>query len=141
MSTWNLEEGLSLVRAIQPGAKGYGFHVALAGGVLNKGTSDKDIDLVFLPFNNKKYPEDLTGMMEWLTKMWGIPVPIESYEYEPISREELQTTKGEARADFFVLQNGEGNFYYARKVESTGSCYRSKWKFTRDGDRIEIFVV
>ncbi len=46
--TWTLEEALILVRALQPTAWQYGYHLCLGGGVLNKGVSSKDLDLYFL---------------------------------------------------------------------------------------------
>lgn len=46
-SKWTLEEGLTLVRLIEPIAVLHGYHTALAGGVLHRGTSDKDVDIVF----------------------------------------------------------------------------------------------
>lgn len=44
---WTLEEGVKLARMVEPHAQKFGFHVALAGGVLMKGRSDKDVDLLF----------------------------------------------------------------------------------------------
>jgi len=44
---WTLEEALIIVRELEAGL--IGWHVALAGGVLHKGKSDHDLDLVFFP--------------------------------------------------------------------------------------------
>ena len=49
---WELDEVLKLVRELQPKCHALQYHVALGGGVLNKGYSDKDLDLFFFPFNN-----------------------------------------------------------------------------------------
>lgn len=49
---WTLDEALTVIRDLQPRIKALGWHVALAGGVLNVGRSDKDLDLVFLPLQN-----------------------------------------------------------------------------------------
>lgn len=47
---WTLEEALRFVRELQTGvATPNGFHLALGGGVLNNGDSNKDLDLYFLP--------------------------------------------------------------------------------------------
>lgn len=72
-TTWDLEDGLKLVRAIQPEAKKFGYHVALGGSVLNDGLSEKDIDLYFLPFENEKVAKgDQEGLLDWLEKIWGL---------------------------------------------------------------------
>lgn len=55
-STWKLGEALALIKSIQTRIKKLGFHVCLAGGVLNVGYSQKDLDLVFLPLWNDKQP-------------------------------------------------------------------------------------
>lgn len=46
---WTLEQALEIVRDLEEGL--IGWHVALAGGVLQKGHSDHDLDLVFFPRN------------------------------------------------------------------------------------------
>lgn len=46
---WTMEQGLVVVRTLQPLAQLFGYHIALGGGVLNRGASDKDLDLYFLP--------------------------------------------------------------------------------------------
>ncbi len=69
---WTLDDGLKLVRGLQPNAKRYGYHMTLGGSVLNLGISSKDIDLYFLPFNNSKVAkEDPYALIEWLARMWG----------------------------------------------------------------------
>ena len=49
---WTLQEALQLIRDLQPQLKPLHYHVALGGGVLNKGTSQKDLDLYLLRFDN-----------------------------------------------------------------------------------------
>ena len=49
---WELDEALILLRELQPKCHALQYHVALGGGVLNRGYSDKDLDLFFFPFNN-----------------------------------------------------------------------------------------
>lgn len=74
MTPWTLEDGLKLIRAIQNDSREFGYHVALGGGVLNRGESEKDIDLYFLPLDNPALPApNLDGLVKWLTKLWGIP--------------------------------------------------------------------
>ncbi len=71
-SVWTLETALTTVRAIQPMLKVLGYHVALAGGTLNRGFSEKDLDLVFLPLTNDKAP-DVAPLMTFLAATFGQP--------------------------------------------------------------------
>lgn len=47
---WTLDEALALVRLWQPSAHVAGWHLALAGGVLNHGISTHDLDIVVMKF-------------------------------------------------------------------------------------------
>lgn len=47
-----LMDALVLVRKLQPAFNGCGWHIALGGGLLNKGFSDHDLDLVVYPHNS-----------------------------------------------------------------------------------------
>lgn len=44
-----LEEGVDTARKLEEVAKNCGFHVALTGGVLYRGSSRKDVDIVVYP--------------------------------------------------------------------------------------------
>lgn len=46
---WTLEQGLEVLRRINPLVRPHGYYTALTGGVLFKGESDKDLDIVLLP--------------------------------------------------------------------------------------------
>lgn len=46
---WTLEQGLALARQLEPIAMQHNAHVALGGGVLHLGGSDKDLDLFIYP--------------------------------------------------------------------------------------------
>ena len=48
-TNWGLDNAVDLIRKLQPEARRSGYHLALAGGVLNVGHSDKDLDIVALP--------------------------------------------------------------------------------------------
>lgn len=56
-TAWNLVEALEFVAALSPVAKKAGYAVALAGSVLAKGKSEKDLDLVLFPLRTDKSPE------------------------------------------------------------------------------------
>lgn len=49
---WTLEEGLQVIRNIDPYVRDFGHCCALTGGVLFKGVSDKDLDIIITPFEN-----------------------------------------------------------------------------------------
>lgn len=68
---WKLEDGLRLVRALQEQTKDFGYHITLGGSVLNAGESENDLDLYFLPYTGMEAND--TGLVEWLTSLWGRP--------------------------------------------------------------------
>jgi hypothetical protein len=45
---WTLDNALPLIRRISPIARRHGFALALYGSVLDKGESEKDLDLFFI---------------------------------------------------------------------------------------------
>lgn len=49
VSHWTLEEGLIVVRELEGKLAGLGWHFALAGGVLMRGESDHDLDVLVYP--------------------------------------------------------------------------------------------
>ena len=108
---WDLEEALGLVRAVQPQTRQFGFHLCLGGGVLNRGWSDKDLDLYFLPMNGggaPDAPERVEKLLAWMESLWG--------KWEKLG--------GDAYPDF------EYDLPYVAKV-----------KFDYDGLRIDAFVL
>jgi hypothetical protein len=46
MAKWLLDDALNLFRMLQDRAKSYGYCLAIGGGVVNKGWSDNDLDIV-----------------------------------------------------------------------------------------------
>lgn len=66
---WTLLKALTLIRGTQETAKGYGYHICLGGGVLNKGVSNKDLDLYFIPLINDGM--DPKGLVQSLEIGWG----------------------------------------------------------------------
>ena len=99
---WVLDEALEIIRALQPESRRFGYHLCLGGGVLNKGESDKDLDLYFLPLGNQhSNPRELVS---WLSNMWGTPRDMaEDYPDEPPYLERLKFMYGQLRVDVFVL--------------------------------------
>lgn len=100
---WTLIEALLLIRKIQPEIHAMKYHVCLAGGVLNNGQSDKDVDLVFLPITNEEIPE-LSDLCGWFDKTWGMaqdnctdPDPAKSLRYQ------ASYIHNDKRIDVFVV--------------------------------------
>jgi hypothetical protein len=102
---WTLDEALEVIRALQPITRDYSYHLALGGGVLNKGTSDKDLDLYFLPLDNgsETKPNELAA---YLDEIWGVGEPIggEGYQdMEGIIKRKYKYGR-DARIDAFIFQ-------------------------------------
>lgn len=100
---WTLDEALDLIRRIQPKLKPLGYHVCLGGGVLNIGSSEKDLDLFFVPLTNVDRPE-LDPLVFWMGGQWGT-------RYEGITdaipcislREQASYRWNDKRIDVFVV--------------------------------------
>ena len=65
---WTLDSALQLIRNLQPGCEERGWYLALAGGVLNKGHSTGDLDLVAMP---KYYRSNMEDLYSYLSKEFG----------------------------------------------------------------------
>lgn len=70
---WDLHDALKIIRETQETAKGFGFHISLAGGVLNKGFSENDLDLLFIPLSGHDIVKDYRGLEQSLEIGWGVP--------------------------------------------------------------------
>lgn len=79
---WTLDDALKLIRALQPESRRFGYHLCLGGGVLNKGESEKDLDLYFIQLNRSNNPPKPDDLVSWLTNLWGQPEEIMGYEPE-----------------------------------------------------------
>lgn len=66
---WALADALKLIRETQATARSFGFHICLGGGVLNRGTSEKDVDLYLLPLI--EVPQNTEGLLASLEIGWG----------------------------------------------------------------------
>ena len=75
---WTLDEALALVRSLQPLANREGYHIALGGGVLNKGLSFHDVDLYFLPMDGREKGEMLGVLIDYFKSP---PRPLGAQDY------------------------------------------------------------
>ncbi len=65
MGAWHLTafDGLMFVRALERELKTVGRHCALAGSVLHRGQSDKDVDIIVFPRKKRSIPRpNMRGM-------------------------------------------------------------------------------
>lgn len=103
---WGLDDALTLVRQLQKEVRPFGYHIALGGGVLNKGMSEKDLDLYFLPL--VEHAQNYTKMMYLLVERFGAAIDIGSggNERDNIYKDKVQFVNGGKRVDVFVVDGG-----------------------------------
>jgi hypothetical protein len=151
---WELSEGVALVRAIQTRVREFGYHVALGGGVLNRGGSDKDLDLYFHPMCNEEIKEDYIALVDFLRSIWGEAIPlgqdygaphhdVEDYDEPPVL-EYRANQLNDWEQPFRLNRNNpfwdENPPIY--KIKKPKEVYKLKVKFVRGGgDRIDVFIV
>ena len=103
---WSLESALPLVvRNLQPDTRQFNYHLALGGGVLNTGRSDKDVDLYLLPLDVDETP-DTEGLVRYLDALWGPGESLLNPEYPATQSHYKHKRKysiNGARADVFIL--------------------------------------
>jgi hypothetical protein len=152
---WELKDGLDLVRAIQSRTREFGYHVALGGGVLNRGGSDKDIDLYFHPMCNPDLKEDSAGLMNFLMSIWGKAEDIdkdygevegEDEDYWAPPQEPLWHVNddlgGALRQLVQPAQVPAWHVEYKAFKAKPRKIYKYRSKFIRGGgDRIDVFIL
>lgn len=81
---WHLQEALQLIRNIQPNVRKFGYHICLGGSILNKGMSDNDLDLYFIPLEpDSDEPESNRLLLtDYLFTIFGAPEINEDYSDE-----------------------------------------------------------
>lgn len=157
---WSLDEGLRLIRALQPEAKRFGYHISLGGGVLNRGFSYKDLDLYFIPMENEELKQDTGALLKYLTDSWGAPTDIGKV-YEAMEPMDLDDGGGVAykligkpklhamnKVDYesFIFSSGSTSVntsYLVKDEQQERSVYKHKLKFIRgeEHERIDVFVM
>lgn len=95
---WSMDAALAFIRELQPALHSRLYHVAMGGGVLNKGFSEKDLDLYLFPFDNAVYEP----ILPYLEELWGPSTPLSS----EINREERgypQDMNFKTKVKFFLM--------------------------------------
>lgn len=159
MKIWTLDDGVKLVRALQPEMKKLGYHLALGGSVLNCGESVKDLDLYALPLGNPEIDESATRVIDLLAKLWGNNFDeIRGYAEEPEEFDrveflaEPQDYHAPARGLVDVAEMfGAAPVYnpvppdelvFTKAKKQKRPVYQFKLKWIRPGgDRIDVFIV
>ena len=101
---WTLKDALDLIRGLQPESRKHGYHLCLGGSVLNKGESQKDLDLYFLSLGGNTQPRP-TELINWLESIWGFSAPIGGGLYPPEANYPYKSmfNYGGLRIDVFVI--------------------------------------
>lgn len=105
MKMWTIEEGLEFVRRLQPGAAERGFNLSLGGGVLNKGESLHDLDVVVAPAKDAK--PDVEAFVDWVSDAASLTIALpRSRRWNGAMR--LVTTMDQLarQIDFFIVDVG-----------------------------------
>jgi len=79
---WALNEALALIRRIQPLVRPFNYHLAIGGGVLNKGYSTKDLDLYCIPFSERGPDSD--GLRAFFVTEFGPEFTLGGPNVDPV---------------------------------------------------------
>lgn len=91
MSTYiHLHTALATIREIDPICRKHGYFCGLTGGVLLKGESYKDLDIMLMPLNIEELPKDFDGLVKVLKEKWGECATYEPYK-EPVDESHYGT--------------------------------------------------
>ncbi len=104
---WGINDALALVRELQPKLHLRKYHVAMGGGVLNKGYSEKDLDLYIFPFNGA---DTIEPILPYLESVLGGSTDIGSdkdgYPADPSFQVRVKFQIPQGRIDVFITKNG-----------------------------------
>lgn len=147
---WDLNAALELIRILQPKVREFNYHICLGGGVLNKGFSDKDLDLYFMLMESKGAPER-EKLLDYLKSMWGEPTELGGKKIEPEPPPTAIRTQINGR--WYVLDSGLWNsdtntmgawapwFPTEAEYPDDPQCvFEAKLKYMRGEDRIDCFI-
>lgn len=141
---WTMKEALGLIQALQPETRRFGYHLCLGGGVLNKGESQKDLDLYFLTLDNGKdsQPEKLK---DWLVSVWGEAADIGKSYIEEYKQQRLTAEMASDSSFITYYYDSLQRTMLPRKkpamIQQFKSDYAFKLKFNYSGMRIDVFII
>jgi len=100
---WTIGEGIAYVRKLEDHLHDKGFHAALSGGVLWKGSSTKDLDIILYPHTSDtcSFYHNLEPLMEGM-----IDGPWKEVDHEEYGDAKLvmKAKVNGKTVDFFLLQ-------------------------------------
>jgi len=105
---WRREEAVWVIERLEPVMANLGAHVALAGSVAYRGTSDKDLDLILYPHQAVEgVPFDWFLAKVELEKFFAAPAIVDcggTSQLRDAKKVSWLTTPKGKRVDFFFLQ-------------------------------------
>lgn len=102
---WTLELGLAVARIVQTIVVDHGAHVGLTGGVLLRGQSEKDLDILIYPHDSSK-GYNVYAIQVALKDEFSDWRKCEATKYHSRDGKEVWTTNYYgARVDFFFLMS------------------------------------
>lgn len=61
---WTLAEAVDLIHELQPIVRELNYHITIGGGVINAGSSEKDLDLWIIPLNGyESHAHDIVSLL------------------------------------------------------------------------------
>lgn len=96
-SLWKIEDAIQFARTIEERIAPQ-YHVALAGGCLLRGFSDKDVDLIFYPHTTLA-----TAEPDLILKDAGLTV-VQKCEFKYVGKTVFECEQDGKRIDIFFLQ-------------------------------------
>lgn len=144
LSPWTINDAVDMVKELRPLIKDLGYFVTIGGGVLERGSSQNDLDLFLLPLRSDKIEKNPAGVVELLQKLWGYYRNLRvDYEEAPRNRPIPPPRVREADDDLDEDREPEDLPAYGLPAEKrTVSIYSHAMSFTRNGDdKIDVFIV
>lgn len=100
---WTLESGIEVCRVVEALLDPAGFHCALGGGVMKKGSSQKDLDIFVYPHksNGCSFLEEVEKI---LSPVMDAPLGKRDHSSYGDDKTVYSANKEGKRIDFFLLQ-------------------------------------
>ena len=107
-TAWTTATAKPWINKFQKLSRDYGYHVCLGGSILNKGISEKDLDIYFLPMGDQ-IPQNPGGLLEKIGKKvndtpeeFGPSSKYPETQFPYIWKGKVETADGK-RIDIFIL--------------------------------------
>lgn len=101
---WTLNEGIAEAQLLDPLLRPHNAFVALTGGVLHRGSSTKDLDLVIIPLKNKLTVKQHTEICKILAKRFKFKGVVNTAKYGDDKYVEVYQTANNKRIDVIYVK-------------------------------------